>query len=359
MDTPNPDSSSHEQELESFQRNVADRLSSLSSGPDELLSLSWIQKLLNVFVVTQNEFRVILYNNQSSLHRPPMDRLIADYFERSVKALDVCNAVRDGIEQMRQWQKLIEIVLIALDSQRTFCEGQFRRAKKALIDLAISMLDEKDSGSSFSHRNRSFGRNNNNSHNKSIGHYRSLSWSVSRSWSAARQLQAIGNNLSAPKANEVMASSGLAVVVFTMSSLLLFVMWALVAAIPCQDRGLQVHFYIPRQFHWAGPLMLLHEKIVEESKKRDRKNSCGLLREIYQIEKSARLMNELTDSVNFPLTEEKEADVRVRVDELSNVCEALKVGLDPLERQVREVFHMIVRSRTEGLDNLGKGHGSD
>ncbi|KAK3230111.1 hypothetical protein Dsin_001992 [Dipteronia sinensis] len=368
MDTIHPDgASSHELELESFQKNVAERISGLSSGPDEILSLSWVQKLLDLFVISQDEFRMILFNNKSLLHRAPMDRLIAEYFERSVKALDVCNAIRDGIEQMRQWQKLIEIVLIALDNQRTICDGQFRRAKKALIDLAISMLDEKDSASALNHRNRSFGRNNNNSssrdssstHHRSLGHYRSLSWSVSRSWSAARQLQAIGNNLAAPKGNEIMATSGLAVVVYTMNSVLLFVMWALVAAIPCQDRGLQVHFYIPRQFHWAGPLLSLHEKILEESKKRDRKNACGLLREIYQIEKGARLMNELSDSVQFPLTEDKETEVRQRVQELSKVCEALKAGLDPLERQVREVFHKIVRSRTEGLDSLGKGHGSD
>jgi hypothetical protein len=272
--------------------------------------------------------------------------------------LDVCNAIRDGIEQIREWKKLLEIVLCALDDQRLFGEGQFRRAKKALIDLSISMLDEKDStASTLAQRNRSFGRQQASSrdqHHRNLGHFRSLSWSVSRSWSAARQLQAIGNNLVVPRGNEVVATNGIAVAVYSMNTILLFVMWALVAAIPCQDRGLQVHFSIPKQFPWAQSVLSLHERILEESRKRDRRNACGLLRELYQMDKCTRVMSELTDWAQFPLTEEKEGEVRQKVMELANVCEVLKEGLDPLERQVREVFHRIVRSRTEGLDSLGR-----
>ncbi|TKY51402.1 BYPASS-related protein [Spatholobus suberectus] len=369
--------SSLEAELESFQQRVTDRFLELSSVVhDDLLSLSWVGKLLDCFLCCQEEFRAILHTHKAQVLRPPLDRMVSEYFERSVKALDVCNAIRDGIEQIRQWQKLLEIVLYALGHQRSIGEGQFRRAKKALIDLAIGMLDDKDSNASIAHRNRSFGRssgsrdhhhshghshghnhsnnNSNNYHHRSLGHFRSLSWSVSRTWSAARQLQAIGNNIYPPKANDLVASSGLAMPVFIMNSILLFVMWALVAAIPCQDRGLQVHFTIPRNFSWAAALLSLHERIMEESKKRERKNSCGLLKEIHQIEKCARGMNELADSVHFPLTEEKEWEVRQIVQDVSQVCDALKDGLDPLERQVREVFHRIVRGRTEGLDALGR-----
>lgn len=136
---------------------------------------------------------------------------------------------------------------------------------------------------------------------------------------------------------------------------MVFVMWALVAAIPCQDRGLGLHFSVPKQFSWAAPVVALHERIMEESKKRERKNTCGLLKEIHQIEKCARVINDLADSVQFPLSEEKGEEVRQRVQDVSKVCEALKDGLDPLERQVREVFHRIVRSRTEGLDSHGRG----
>ncbi|KAH7525118.1 protein BYPASS1-LIKE [Ziziphus jujuba] len=361
-----------EADLNSFQKQVADRFHDLwssssaaaaSTASEHLLSVVWIRKLLDAFLCCQEEFRAVLFNNGSLVFRPPVDRMVSDYFERSVKALDVCNAIRDGIEQIRQWHKLLEIVLCALDNQRSLGEGQFRRAKKALIDLAIAMLDEKDSSTTVAHRNRSFGRHNNSSSagrdHRHVGHFRSLSWSVSRSWSAARQLQAIGNNLAAPRTNEIVATNGIALAVFTMNTVLLFVMWALVAAIPCQDRGLQVHFSIPRSFSWAMPMISLHERILEESKRRDRKNACGLLTEIRQIEKFSRVMSELTDSVQFPLMEDKEVEVRQIVKELSQLCDTIKDGLDPLERQVREVFHRIVRSRTEGLDSLGRAYHND
>jgi len=245
-----------------------------------------------------------------------------------------------------------------LDHKRIIGQGQFRRAKKALVDLEISMIDtsSKDSKniSSFGYRNRSFGRNNDRKDKGSsqFGHFRSLSWSVSRNWSAAKQLQAIGNNLCFPKSNELVATNGLALAIYTMSSILCFTMWSLVAAIPCQDRRLHLNFSVPRQLPWAAPVMSLHDRILEESKKRERKNCCGLLREIQEIEKCARGMNELGNSLEFPLSEEKEEEVRVKVEDVVNVCESLKDGLDPLERQVREVFHRIVRGRMEGLDSF-------
>ncbi|RRT56978.1 hypothetical protein B296_00042487 [Ensete ventricosum] len=342
-----------QREFDAFQRQVADLFNDLAGGGDEILSISWIRRLLDTFLMCQEEFRVILFGHR----RPPalIDRLVSDFFERAVKALDVCNAVRDGVDQVRQWRKHLEIVLVTLGpGHRELSEGQLRRAKKALGDLAILMLDEKDTGSVMSHRNRSFGRNSGSSSSSSgrRSHFRSLSWSVSRSWSAARQLQAIGNNVAAPRGHEVVETAGLAVPVYTMNSLLLFVMWALVAAIPCQDRGLQIHFSVPRSYLWSAPIMSLHERIVEESKKKDRKNSIGLLKEIHQIEKCVHHLTDLMDAAQFPMADDREMEVRQGVQELAQVYEALKEGLDPLERQVREVFLRIVRSRTEGLNCL-------
>lgn len=74
------------------------------------------------------------------------------------------------------------------------------------------------------------------------------------------------------------------------------------------------------------------------------------------MEKCSRLLGELADSVQFPLSEDKEREVKQRVKELEQVLDALKEDLEPLEKQVREVFHRIVRSRTEGLDSFARGH---
>lgn len=349
------ESRSHDRELELFQKQVTDRFHEVSGvGDDELLSLKWIQKLLDAFICCQEEFRAILLNKKEQVSKPPLDKLISDFFERSVKALDICNASREGIEKIRMWQKQLEIVTSALDShKRALSEGQFRRARKALVDLALAMLDDKDSGSVFSQRNRSFGRHNTgkDSHH-SAGHSRSHSWSISRSWSAAKQLQSIASNMAPPRGNEITATSGLAIPVFTMNNVLLFVLWVLVAAIPCQDRGLNIHFSIPRQFSWGTPIISLHERIMEESKKRERRNSNGLLKEIHQVERCTHQLTDLVDSAQFPLTEELKSEIEHISNELTSVCESFKGGLDQLERQVREAFRKIVICRTEGLEYL-------
>nr|CAD1837135.1 unnamed protein product [Ananas comosus var. bracteatus] len=69
---------------------------------------------------------------------PPLDRLLADFFDRAVKVLDVCNTVRDSVDQIRQWQKLLDIVLVALTTAASpeadrgpIGEGSIRRARKA------------------------------------------------------------------------------------------------------------------------------------------------------------------------------------------------------------------------------------
>ena len=353
----NHDPNTQESEIELFLQLISKRFHDLSVvSADELLSLAWMWKLLDAFICCHEEFRVILLNNKVQVCKPPLDRLVAEFFDRCLKALDICNATRDGIEKIRQWEKQLEIVLSAMDSrQRTMGEGQFRRARKALMDLAIAMLDEKETGSIFSHRNRSFGRHQSSKDQRHHlpGHSRSLSWSVSRSWSAAKQLQSIANNLVPPRGNDISATNGLAVPVFAMSYVLMFVLWALVAAIPCQDRGLQIHCSVPRHFSWGAPFILLQERITEESKKRERRNSSGLLKEINQMERCASHMTDLVDSVHFPLTDELKTEAGQQVQEVTLVCEALKNGLDPLERQVREVFRKIMNGRTEGLEFLG------
>lgn len=400
---PTPDRSGHSQasedlgEIDAFQRHAADLLldllpdASTAHGPPEILSLDWTRHLLDSFLICLEEFRSVLFasgNGEASaaaaaaLARPPLDRLLADFFDRAVKALDLCNALRDGLDLLRQWRKHLAIAAAALsppayDSSAPLGEGQIRRARKALTDLTILMLDDKDAGGG--QRNRSFGRGPKDAPPKearghhrrtssggsgsgsggNASHFRSLSWSVSRSWSASRQLQAIGGNLPVPRANDVAATGGLASAVYTMGAVLFVTAWALVAAIPCQDRGLQAHFAVPRSFPWASPVTALYERVLEESKKKDRKHSCGLLKEIHQIERCSRQLMEVTDAAQFPLDDEKEAEVREAAQELVQVCETLKDGLDPLERQVREMFHRIVRTRTEILDCLSRPNTAD
>lgn len=354
---------------------VAEYLQDLAvADADGFLSISWVCKLLHGFLICHEEFRAVLLDRVPLVVRPPLDRFIADFSDRAVKALDICNAARDGIDHLRRCRAHVEIVVAALSpaaaassssssSQRRLGEGQARRARKALGELEV-MLDDKDCG--HSSRNRFFGYSASagsffsSSSNRRMLQLRSISSSVSRSWSASRQLQAMGSNVVAPRDHEIDSTAGLAVPIYTMSAVLLFAMRSLMVALRGQDRALQAQIFIPRAFPWAAPIMSLHQRVAEESKKKDRRNSPGLLKELRQIHSCTHHLISTIDNIQFPMSEEKEKELKQGALELSRVCEVLKQGLDTLERQIMEIFLRIGRSRAEALDlssrSLQRGH---
>jgi hypothetical protein len=176
---------------------------------------------------------------------------------------------------------------------------------------------------------------------------------VAKNWSAAKQIQAMCSNLAVPRGGE---STGLVQPVYIMSNVMVFVMWALVAAIPCQERsGLLTHFQIPKQFGWAHSIIGMQEKIGEEWKKKEKKGSAGLLEEMQRMEKLGQSLMEFADGFQFPAEDEKVEEAAAQVVELAEICRRMEEGLLPLQQQIREVFHRIVRSRTEVLDLLDHG----
>lgn len=363
----------HEQELEDlelFQKHVSERFSDLlppppsdDISPDPILSIAWLRKLLDEFLCCEAQFKALLImgRDPSQIVKPPLDRLVPEFLDRVVKALDICNAVLHGIESVRQFQKLAEIAISSLN-QRPIGDGQVKRARRALNSLITSMaVEDKDfSNSKSTERAWSFGRrggggvstgNATPQHKDRIaGQFRSLSWSMAKGWSAAKQIQAMSSNLAAPRGGE---SSSLPQTVYLMSTVLVFVMWTLVAALPCQERGgLPTNFPVPKQMSWAQSMIGLQEKIAEEWKKKEKKGSGGLLEEMQRMEKLSQSLIEFTESFTFPLEVERAEEMAGQVGELEETCKKLEEGLVPLQQQIREVFHRVVRSRTEIVELL-------
>jgi hypothetical protein len=246
---------------------------------------------------------------------------------------------------------------VALE-QRPIGDGQVRRAKKALNSLVTAMAIEDKEGQTTkaTERTWSFGRRTGVSapnKDRAAGQFRALSWGMSKGWSAAKQIQAMSTNLVAPKGNE---TTTLAQPVYIMSTIILYVMWILVTAVPCQERtGLMTHFPVQRNLVWAQPLIGLQDKIAEEWKKKEKKCSAGLLEEMQKMEKLGQSLIEFADSFQFPAEPERLEEVAGQVAELAETCRRMEEGLVPLQLQIRELFHRAVRSRTEVLEVLDQG----
>ncbi|KAK1256670.1 hypothetical protein QJS04_geneDACA011559 [Acorus gramineus] len=360
MDDPNHNGagSGGQEDLALFQKNLTDRLLSLhgeddsGGGGETLLTLPWLRKLLDAFLSSVEEFKEAV---SPSIHH---DRAISEFLDRAVKALDVCNAVSDAVDSVRLLHRQAEIAVSALD-RTVLLEGQFVRARRAMSRLLLSMAPDDKDGSRGAERNWSFGRSRvaatSSQERRSGGHYlRSVSSGVGRTWSAGKHVQAMSANLYAPRGGIAAVDAA----AYAMSSFMVFVVWALVAAFfPSQDRGPVSLACPPRHLSWSGPLIGLQEKITDEWRKREKKgssagqaSSLGLLVEVQRLEKCARgLVSSDRDRTD---------EIGAFVDELSEACGGLDEGLLPLQGQVREVFHRIVWCRKELLDCLNQVHRS-
>ncbi|KAI3812912.1 hypothetical protein L1987_17625 [Smallanthus sonchifolius] len=275
--------------------------------------------------------------------KSPLERLIPEHLDRTVKALDICNAITHGIDLLLHWQKLAQIAVDSLQ-QKPIGEGHVTRAKKALNTLLSSIsIDDKEN---HHHTSKSTASSNNHT---TIGNLKSLLYPFAKSWSASKQIQAMSSNLAAPRGGE---PTGLVVPVYLMSSVLVFVMWAMVAAIPCQERGLGAHLQLSKQFAWAQPMIGLQEKIGEEWKKKEKKGRSGLLEETQRLEKLGQSLVEFAEGFRYPVEVDRAEEVAGMVAEMGEICGRMEEGLEALHMQVRELFNRIVRSRAETLDVL-------
>uniref|UniRef100_A0A0E0R610 AAA+ ATPase domain-containing protein n=1 Tax=Oryza rufipogon TaxID=4529 RepID=A0A0E0R610_ORYRU len=358
-------SSNIDHDIEEFQ-NKADNLlyCLVYSDPPapEVLSLTWMHCLVDSFLTCLGEFRALLLRRRAeAINQPQLDCVIADFFVLAVKALDICNVVSHGICAVRRWgsQAAVATSALALPDQAVpINEGQIRRVRRVLADITVCMLSDMQGnfcgevvGQRWSTTTTRSGGSSKQSHSSgtSLGSiYRAHFGVYSGSWSAAKQLQAIAEGLPVPGAFDIAAVGGLPSAVRTMGDLMFAVAWLLVVAIPCQGRGLQAHLFTWSATHF--PNITLYDRILEESKKEGRSNSCGLLKEIGQIERCSWQLLEMTEVIEFPLAKEEDADVRGAAREMAQACDSLEAGLDPLLRKVREMFHQIGRTRIEILD---------
>ncbi|CAH8360116.1 unnamed protein product [Eruca vesicaria subsp. sativa] len=352
----------HEQELEEleyFHKHVSERLSELispsspppdiggSSQPsDPILSIPWLQNLLDVFVSCETEFKGVLLSTVQISKSPSLERVLSELLDRILKALDICNAVVNGIDSVRQSRRLAEIAVTAL-KQRPLCDGSVRRAKRALASLVVGLNGDvkvRNNGSGgggssnkkTTFRSWSFGQNSNVGGGSSSGH-----------WSATKQIQGMVANLVMPRGAE---ASGPAMPVYIMSSVMVLVMWVLVAAVPCQTSNVLVApLQLPKHQSWASAAVNIQERVGEEMKRKEKRfgggGGGGLMEEIQRMEKIGLSLLDFTERFRFP-TEEEEV-VADKVEELDEICRGMEVGLEDLQRQVREVFHRLVRSRLE------------
>lgn len=329
-------------DIDLFQSRVAEAFTSLNELDLQLPSLPFLQKLFDAFLSIDGEFRNLLVQNSGLVSKAPVDKLLSDLLDRAIKSLDICNSLTQSLQLVHHWNRHADIATSALLAQGVALgEGQFNRARRALAKLLASWEPSSHSEACSNRRTTErawsfLGKNCSDTRQEAL-HPRSLL----RTWSAGKQLQAITANLIPPRGCDAgSAANGLALAVYTMSSVLVFTMWALVVAFPLTG-SVSVPVAPPRQLAWAPAMIGLQERIGEEWR-RGRKG--GVLVELLGVERCGK---ELMEAMAVG-----RARAEVVAGELGEASRRLEEGLGPFERQLREVFYGVVRSREEVMSCL-------
>ncbi|KAK8941772.1 hypothetical protein KSP40_PGU002269 [Platanthera guangdongensis] len=306
-----------------------------SKQPSLILSLPFLHKLLDALLACESDFKslllLVLSRNPSLILRPPLDRAITDLLDRSVKTLDLCNAVSLALQSLHLWNGHAEIAVSALYRQcPPSAPRQISRARRALSKLLSTGAGLSTSSSSCCR--------------------------MCRFCSAKRHLQTVTSGLTAPRGGDSASAALLALAVHTITALLHFSLWVMVASFQCGSGELLPPPRPPsvaRNMPWAAALDRLHEHIVEEMK-RERKEGgyvvfAGMLAETVALGRSGREVLEMAK--NGDVTE-------AAIFSLAIASQKLEEGLGPAERKMREVFHRLVMCREEVLRCLSNGGNS-
>nr|CAD1837260.1 unnamed protein product [Ananas comosus var. bracteatus] len=154
MDTidppPNNISNSHEHHdselVDRFQSHVARRLRSLlpsnsdsdSAAGAPLLSLPFLSKLLDVLVSCDREFYHLLLLLNPSSASLLSSKPAAEFLDRSVRALDLCNAASAALLSLRHWRRQADVASSAAALRR---RRALRRALGKLFAAAAAAAD--------------------------------------------------------------------------------------------------------------------------------------------------------------------------------------------------------------------------
>lgn len=154
------------EELDLFQIHVTEGLFSLlnlSSEEYSLLTMKFLVSLLGFYLRIDEEFRNLLPLVQSQksgagavsvLAKPPLDRVITDHLDRSIKSLDICTAVTNSLDMLSYSNRDAEIAASAICGKSPN-RPQFNRAKNAIGKLLSSISPARISSPK---RTWSFGR---------------------------------------------------------------------------------------------------------------------------------------------------------------------------------------------------------
>lgn len=324
--------------LQEFETRLTERLEELKlSGESKgFLSLDLLLHAMSVILATHSNVERLIPESQLSLSQQVDNSWVDEYFDDSAKLLDVCNALKEGITEVENYQMLVQLALHNLESSiESGNDGRYVRAKNALTEFEEAMKKKEAMLKKEAESNQDVPK--------------------SKLEKCSSMLRTMGEKLLSPKGPEAVKANGFLNAVYGFKVTAIFLCGLVVTALACKQRWPSTTVLVAKQYKWSEALISLQLRVKEVTDEMEN-GSIAQLEELHNVDASVRGLHEflnghLTDN-NFLITQEEIAEMKVMLEELRKHSSDLGIGLVPLEIQVNELFRMLISSRLALLDTI-------
>eukprot|EP01018_Ginkgo_biloba_P023955 Gb_18313 [translate_table: standard] len=317
--------------LSAFENRLSSQLQSLQvSDPSSYLTAEWFHQALDVSLSANYHMEKLFPQIQEAVLDENC-KWVNEHLDDTVKLLDACNVLRESISDIKQYEASVQLAIHCLEGKGNFSAGQLVRARNGLGNILEAMKKESHyiSGAQVQQRHKLE--------------------------KCSSMLRRMAEKLGTPTVANSSTKGNFLDAIYGSKAATVFVCGALVAALSFKSKRSLPMPHVG-QYVWSSSLLNLHHKVKEEVDRRRTKGARALLQELDQVDSEVRslydLANRFITCKSIPLNEVQALELKQSVQNLKKCTVHLEEGMGVFEKQVNEMFRVLITSRMALLDIL-------
>eukprot|EP00249_Psilotum_nudum_P025858 c30856_g1_i1 orf=96-1181(+) len=310
--------------LSAFETELASRLEQLKLTDEAgYVSAAWLCQAIDVALSMHSYTEAFVPDLQLSVTQGN-GKWLDEYLDGSVKLLDVCNVLRDSVDDVQKYRTFLDSALHSLENG-SMGKAQLLRANRALLK-SIGALKRRNEDLAQQNQRRI------------------------KLETCSSMLRRIGEKFDLAD----ICKGNFFGVVYAAQITTVFVCGVLAAALCVKSRGSLSTLSIAGQAPWVFSLSSLQQRVKEQLDKKKPKGTHNLLNELEREESSVYNLQDLIEKTllkqSFPLRDEQAKDITQAVDNIRKSSGDVGAILTTLEQRMSELFRMLISSRLILLD---------
>lgn len=320
--------------VDAFQSWLNSELLRLQESGAAYLSAEWLGQALELCLAVHTRAEELFPHIQQAILRENRN-WVDEQLDVTVKLLDVCNALRRTISDVKEYQALLQMIVRGLEgfSDNPMCGRQLCRARTGLGNCKEFMVT------------------------KEAQSLQASSTKHSRLDKCSSMLRQIGEKLLATPASGNSNKAQFLEILYGTTATTVCVCGVLVAALSFKSKR-----SLPAPPHMghsssASALQSLHHKVKEDIDRKRSKGARAPLQELDSVDAAVRhlyvVLNRWITSKSSGSDLANEAlELKQSVESLKKCLTDMEAGIAPFEKQLDKLFRVLISNRMALLDTI-------